>query len=334
MSYVCECGMILSNKYSLTRHQNSKSCRRKTNSKTNKKISYKCKNYGCKKYFTRLDHLNRHMKSCKYNVKKKISKNNHTNKLNGDNNANNNLLNDCTDVNINYDNRTTIINKECDTKIVLCVFGNDGDNITINKFMDAVESRTGVIEKLIELVNFDPDSPEHHNVYCHDRKSGAGFIYSKDGWVSKRMNEILDKLVDSKKSDIAKIFNKMSNALSDTAKKRLLDAIDLANEAPIGHDGRRNPYPIGSRKEVKKYIKEILYNNRDMVIATRNKTDLKSRTRLSRSQPIVTNRSIDLTNESQFENDKFDDLTIDDLILGDDENMIEIDRDTKIIYEI
>src|SRR5579872_6978855 len=97
--YKCRCGKVFTTKFNLERHQQSDQCELNAKSKTNKKVMFKCPNPGCKCSYTREDSLKRHMKTCKYTIKKKTKKNNGTNNINGDNNTNNNLINDYSNVN-------------------------------------------------------------------------------------------------------------------------------------------------------------------------------------------------------------------------------------------
>lgn len=66
----------------------------------------------------------------------------------------------------------------------------------------------------------------------------------------------------------------------------------------------------------------MLNNKRDIVMATRNKTTFRSAVRWSKPELSVSSKD-----------EMSDNLTIDDLILGEEDNSKEIDCDTKVIYE-
>lgn len=257
----CKCGMSFANKQNLTRHMSSGSCKKNKNSKTNKKM-FKCSNPKCKSDFTRADSLKRHMKTCKYNTKKcKAS-------IKGDNN-NKNTFNTTNDGNIkNYNN--SIVNKRGGTiNINLVIFGKDGaESLITPKLIKILNSKGNLFESALKVVNFDPESPEHHNVYCDDLKSGNGHVYGENGWSSKRMEEILEKILDSKTSDFDKLCDLFGDHLSEKTINRIRNAISEVR----GFDAEGKIYPSGDRKKLKAYIKNILYDNRDIVKETRNKT--------------------------------------------------------------
>jgi len=258
--YKCECKCTFTTKQSLERHKNSGSCRLRANSKTNKKM-FKCSNPKCKSKFSRADSLKRHAKTCKYktNICKQI--------INGDNN-NKNTFNATNDGDINYNNST--VNKLADTfNLNLVVFGNDGpESLITPKLIEILNSKGNLYESALKAVNFDKKSPEHHNVYCDDLKSGNGHVYGENGWSSKRLDEILEKILDSKTSDFNKLCDLFGDHLSEKTRNRIKNAISEVR----GIDDEGKLYPSGDRKKLKAYIKNILYDNRDMVKETRNKT--------------------------------------------------------------
>jgi len=259
MPFNCDiCHIDFTEKKNLVRHQKTKH-KKDSNSKTNKKETFKC--IDCGKSLSRRDALKRHMKTCK-SVKINNIKNTDAGII-GDNNTLELQKN-------NYDNKT--INVHNDVKLI--VFGKDGiDNMTLKKLMKILGSKRNVYESVVDVVNFDPECPESHNVYCSDLKSGVGHIYDEDGWRTKRIEEILDNIIDSKSLDLNQIKELMGDNLSKKNQDRIMSAIDEARGAIAGHDGRT--YPPGSRKKLKQYIKQILYNKRDMIMKTRKKTSNK-----------------------------------------------------------
>jgi len=266
-----KCGKCFSGKYELKRHQTASKCA--SNSKTNKKLEFSCSH--CKKKFTRKDILLRHLKICKKKPTTKIS----NSKINNEKLINKTTGSAVTTTNGN-DNHITInnssnkegdlyIEKKGDLHVHINFFGNDGSDSVITNIGDLTNSNCNIFEKLLETVNFDPNKPQHHNVYCSDLKSGVGHVYEKDGWNTKCISEVLNKILDSKTSDIIKTLEINGDALNDKAKNKLKCAIDQAREAIIGHDGKN--YPPGTRKQLMKYIKQIIYNKRNIVLNTKQK---------------------------------------------------------------
>ena len=284
--YKCVCGMTFSTEYNLKRHCEGKNCTKNSNSKTNKKTLFKCKNPGCKVECGRKDNLTRHMKKCKYKNKNVVNAKNF--EINGNSNNTNNI------------GKGDVVGND---KIV-----NSGDfrtyNITINSFgKDGSESidfdvlkvltqtpKSNTFSKLVKSVNFDPNKPQHHNVYLDDLKSGVGHVFEKDQWNVKRIPEILDELIDSKVSDVIKFVEEQRDVIKKKLRTQLLSAVDEVRETPIGHDGKS--YPPGARSGIKKHIRTSLYNNRDTVIETRKKTE-KNKSRKVPKRKIVESESED-----------------------------------------
>ena len=243
--FICKCGSEFTSKFNLIRHQNSNRCSmNKPKSKTKKRM-FKCKNKGCNSSFTRSDHLKRHMKTCK---KKsiKITNNSHNNtNIDKSNNTTVGNENNINKLNSNCKIEKGNINAEQINIYNVILFGQDGyKSITSDVLQKLMNSKQSVYETLVQSVNFDPKNPQHHNVYCSDLKSGFGHIYEKNGWVTKCIDEVLDRLVDSKTSDMIKMLEIGADFLNDKTKHKLRSAIDEAREAINGYDGRS--YPPGS----------------------------------------------------------------------------------------
>jgi len=257
-----KCGKQFTRKYELIRHQKS-SCKSSKNSKSNKKNVFSC-SY-CKQSFNRRDNLSRHLKICKKKPISKISKKtNSDNTVVGDHHTNIGDNNNNVNINNNYN-----IEKKEEIHIHLHLFGKDGSDSVITNIGELTNSNCNIFEKLLESVNFDPNKPQYHNVYCSDLKSGVGHVYEKDGWNTKCISEVLNKILDSKTSDIIKTLELNGDALNDKAKNKLKSAIDQAREAIIGHDGKS--YPPGTRKQLMKFIKQIIYNKRNIALDTKQK---------------------------------------------------------------
>lgn len=280
----CKCGLTFANKQNLSRHKKSGSCKKNKNIET-----HKCTNPGCEGSFGRIDNLKRHLKTCKFV------------KINNIENTDAGIIGDHNTLELQkntYDNKT--INVHNDIKLIF--FGKDGiDNIDIQKLIKILGSKKNMYESVVEVINFDPECPENHNVYCSDLKSGVGHVYDADGWRTKRIEEILDNIIDSKSADLNQLKEIMGDHLSKKDQDRIISAIDEAREAVSGHDGKS--YPMGSRKKLKQYIKQILYNKRDMVIETRKKTD-----RRKSKKKYVPSDSEDSDEEDSNEEDSVEEI--------------------------
>lgn len=244
-----KCRKKFSQKQDLKRHQN-----RLIDCVTGNKKSLKnLQQFGCEfcdKKFTRKDNMRRHMNNCKVKM----------NTITIDGDENNPIIG--KKVNSIYKSENAkIINIK---NLNLFVFSKDGiTGLNSKDYKKILESNKHIIEELITQVNFNPDKPQHHNVYYPDLKSAYGVVYEDNKWISKKIDEILNTLLDAKIEDLNEILNDMGDFLNKHTRSKIKKAIEDANN---------NSIPPGSRKKLMKYIKTILYNNKDMIIKTRKLT--------------------------------------------------------------
>lgn len=188
----------------------------------------------CNREFSRECSLKRHMNICKAN---KVIKT----KVIGDNNNLHNY-NDCT-----INNTIKIEN--------LVVFGKEGiEHITVKDLIAILNSKTGLIESLVEKTNLDPSKPQYHNVFIKDLKSGYGDIYGEKGWKKKNINAILNTIIDTKSENINEILENYGDSFNDKIKERLKNAVQS-----------KDYKNMESRKLMKKYLKEVLFNGSKII---------------------------------------------------------------------
>src|SRR5207253_9227190 len=103
-----------------------------------------------------------------------------------------------------------------------------------------------------------PNKPNHNNVYYPDLKSSCGKIYENNKWVDKKINEIIDTLLDAKTDDLNTILDKFDGVLDKKIRRNIIDTIrDVDYSNPT------------RRKKLISYIKPILHSNKDVVIKTK-----------------------------------------------------------------
>ena len=70
-------------------------------------------------------------------------------------------------------------------------------------------------------VNFDPNKPHHHNVYYPDIKSTYGEVFEDQQWTKKKINEILNTLIDAKREDLNNILNEISEFINKKTRNKM-----------------------------------------------------------------------------------------------------------------
>ena len=241
--------MVFNRKYDLERHMNRiTDC--VTGSKTKKiKKNHSCKD--CKQKFTRKDALMRHTKICKKKINK-IMNNNNSNILNTKGKTNNLALKSA-----NCNNKINIEN------VIIFTFGKDGiKNISPKDLSKIINSNDSIFESMVRNVNLNPNKPQHHNVFYGNMQSSYGQVYENKEWVTKKIDEMLDTLIDAKREDLGEILNEMEDILNKKARNKIKEAIENMDWT--------NPR---ARKKLKSYLKPILYNHRDLIIKTRKLTE-------------------------------------------------------------
>lgn len=253
VNYKCHnCGHIFDRKSNLDNHlARKKACNKQSGSKTNKKVfDPTCK--GCGRTFSRRDSLKRHMNNCKGNNKKTNQNVKGKKIINGNKNKQIKIKADnSSTVNNILDNHINVVN--------LYVFGKDGiKNLTSEELFKMLRSNNNCYESLISMVNFNPDKPQHHNVYYPDMKSSYGVIYENNKWITKKIEEILNLILDAKTEDLNEIINEFGDCLNKKTRIKIKNAIENADYSKPD-----------CRKKLISYLKPILFNNKNMIIKTR-----------------------------------------------------------------
>lgn len=249
-----DCRKNFASNYSLKRHRNG--CY-SGGSKTNKQIRFKCQY--CSNSFTRKDSLSNHINKgrCKKYIKnitqttKNITNRNKKIKIATGNSS---IVNNGNMKMIGTNSGNFIIN--------LCFFAKDGIKcIDLTDFPEIFGSNKNIIESMISKVNLNPNKPQHHNVYYGDTKSSYGEIYENKKWIRKKIDEILEMLIESKIDDLNSILNDMKDFLNKKTRDKIKQTIENFDCTKPG-----------ARKKLKSYLKPILYNHKEMIIKTRKLT--------------------------------------------------------------
>lgn len=250
----CEkCDGIFTKKSSLQDHLNKKNpCKPKKNEKN------KCPH--CRKYYSRKDSLNRHIKSIHANILIE-NKNININNINNNNNNGN--------INITNNNNNNIINQ-----YVLLPFGKYGtDHFTTAANMVALfTSEMNIIETYVVKTHLDPDKKQYHNCGITDIQSGYGIIYNSEGkWLYIRINDIMNTLIDLGQEGSLKIYNEIKDFLLDDVKKSIERDLNNNNHILRPRSGCYD-FDIKSKKNLIAHLKADFFNNRHLVMESIRKT--------------------------------------------------------------
>lgn len=237
--YTCKkCQKKFTKKYNYECHLNRKtSCSKKT--------KHTCKY--CEKSFATKHTLVQHGKICKIKIyKNKIKKNNNEINIGGD-----------------MINSKNIINNNTINNPIIITFAKDGiDNLSFLDFIDIIGSNKNMYEAIVENVNLNPNKPQHHNIYYKDTKSTYGEVYQGNTWKTKKIDEILETILDAKKEDLTEILKKINGMFKKKIIQKIKDTIENTD-----YDKPR------ARARLKSYLKAILYSNKDMIKKTKKLSD-------------------------------------------------------------
>ena len=176
-----KCKNILKTKQSLSRHENI--CGNK-----NPKITFECEY--CESVFSRNDSLKRHYNTCK--CKKMTIKNNNNN--NNNTTKKNNNITKKNNINANIKGNNNKIIQKPIYNVNLIMFSKDGiKSLGSKEYKKIFGSEKHMIEELITQINFNPDKPQHHNVYCQDLNE---ILNDMNDFLSKKKREKIKRALE------------------------------------------------------------------------------------------------------------------------------------------
>ena len=189
------------------------------------------------------DSLARHYKTCKLKNK---GNNNNAAKIKGNKNI--------------AGHHNSVINNPI--YVQLLMFPDGGiKKMTCEELIKIFVSKNNMIESMAKL-HCNPDKPQYHNILYPDTKCTYGEVYEDNKWVRKKINEILENLIDAKIDDLNEVLDDMGDFLNKKTRNRIKETIENMDQSKPD-----------ARKKLKSYIKPILYNHKDMIIKTRKLTE-------------------------------------------------------------
>ena len=214
----------------------------------------------CKKNYSRIDSLNRHLKTCKEKKKDVEEKTNLLNIVN----MLNEQLKEQKEQNKEQQKQINELIKKAGMTIgtqniqqnikILAYNNTDISHLTDKDYLKCLKHSNFCIPHLIEQIHFNPQKPENHNIYISNLKNNYVMIYNGNKWMLNDREESIQNLIDDKESMIEqKLEEWVENG------KQYPDIMRKFNRYL---EKKENDKVIN---KVKDEIKLMLFNNRDVV---------------------------------------------------------------------
>ena len=224
--------------------------------------------YYCKKTFSQVSSLNRHLKdSCKIKKQKDEEKKNlEEMKIMKAKIAMLEAENNKYKQNIQINNNNFILEAEKNkykqniqinnNNFILSFGSEDTSHITDEIYKEIFNREFNYITALIEKIHLDKNKPENHNIYISNTQTKYIFIYVGTQWKLMQRDEILQELIDVKSEILMQKFNKLVNELNESA--------IIKFQKFIYHQSDKKYI-----NSIKNDLKLLLYNNRNIPIKTK-----------------------------------------------------------------
>lgn len=139
----------------------------------------------------------------------------------------------------------------------------DVSRITKRDFLRIFKTRKMSIPKVIEMIHFNKDLPQNHNVYISNYKDNYALIFTDNKWKIIDKNEILRKLIFDSRDLLETEFlefkaSELKNKMDERSMELFQDYLDNVEDDNIMNG-------------LKETIKLLLYNEKDMVIELKRK---------------------------------------------------------------
>lgn len=166
----------------------------------------------------------------------------------------------------NIVNNNIINNNNNNTQVNYFInnYGNeDISHITKRDFLRIFKTRKMSIPKFIEMLHFNKDVPQNHNVYISNYKDNYALIFSDNKWKIIDKNEILRKLIFDSRDLLETEFDEfkaseLKNKMDERSMELFQEYLNNVEEDNIMNG-------------LKETIKLLLYNEKDMVLEFKRK---------------------------------------------------------------
>ena len=120
------------------------------------------------------------------------------------------------------------------------------------------------VPKMVENTHFNVNKPEYHNVYIPNMKDLYAMIYDGKRWGLKEKSDVINQLFDDKQCYLIDKYNELKDDLDPVTIKKFGRFLNHSDDEI--YDG------------IKKDIKLLLYNKRDIPLKTRKSLERKKLT--------------------------------------------------------
>jgi len=204
-----------------------------------------------KKQIQMMEETNKRMLNEITELKKQIKKGTSTN------NSNNGVINNIDEQNITNNNTNNQQNNIKQLNINLIAYGKeDLSFITDDQVKKILNKGFKSIENLAQIVHFDKNRPENHNIYISNIKDSYVMMYDGIDWKLMNRENCLQDIYDEKCDYLVEKFEQLEGKLDESTLKRFGNFLSRKDDDKI-------------IEQTKREIKLILYNNRKIPEETR-----------------------------------------------------------------
>lgn len=168
--------------------------------------------------------------------------------------SNNNTINNTQNNNTqNIDKSQNIVINVDLGKYKINKFGEeDLSHITTETFKKILGKGLKSVPELIQIVNFDKDHPQNHNVLVTNLRSKNAKVHNGEKWETRDLDDIANQLVENNTARAIEVYEKLEPELNRTTKKKFTNFMDRQDDDDIVDD-------------LDKCTKKISYDNNDIV---------------------------------------------------------------------
>lgn len=167
--------------------------------------------------------------------------------------------------NINYKkiiNNTQNVKIDTQNNVIfnLVAYGQeDTSKITSGEFKRILNRGFNSVPAFLEKLHFDKNKPENHNVYISNMRDDHILVYDGEKWKLVDRDDMLQTIYDDKANILITKFKDMGVGLDE-------NTIRMFNRFKKMYENEDDETAI---KRIKKEMKSVMYNNREMVQKTK-----------------------------------------------------------------